>query len=516
MTRASTSPWPRLLVGGRRAVFGALVVVGLVSSALAVVAAIGVGQALAAGGPPGVAMTAGLLLAFGGIAAARYAERVLGERLGQSFVMDLRRGLVRSMLRPDRRGSLGVLVTRTSNDLAAVRMWIAQGIAPLVTATPLVVGATVFLLVLDARLGGVVAGLLALTGCAVVVIAGAILARARAVRTLRGRLAALVADSARAAPSVAAGGGIEREVARVGRAGELVMSASIHRASAVGAMRALVLAAASAATISVVVVGTGVGLELATIGSALTLTGLLATPLADLGRSVEYRQNFRAARRMIEPALAEEAAAIEGSAPTADGADGADTADDGPVVEVAVGGRTVRWPPRTRVRLDPHEDGALLDVLVDAASGAGRRDAVRIGGDPIAAMSERRRRRLVGAGRSGWLIERGPLARAVTYRRPRLPAESAEAMLRRLGLDPDGLPDGIRTRLREGGAPLTAAQRSIVLAARAMLDEPPLLILDGMLEVLPDDAAGALLDTLRAYPGVVVLGTRRSEAELRW
>lgn len=45
----------------------------------------------------------------------------------------------------------------------------------------------------------------------------------------------------------------------------------------------------------------------ATVAVALTIVGILAGPVGELGRTVEYRQNYKAARRIIAPLLAESA-----------------------------------------------------------------------------------------------------------------------------------------------------------------------------------------------------------------
>src|SRR5699024_295296 len=80
----------------------------------------------------------GLAGAVVGIGLTRWLERVVAEDLGQDYVYEQRRKLVAAALHNIGNRSLGVVVTRASNDLTAVRNWIAQGIVPLLTAVPLI------------------------------------------------------------------------------------------------------------------------------------------------------------------------------------------------------------------------------------------------------------------------------------------------------------------------------------------------------------------------------------------
>src|SRR5699024_11656160 len=42
-------------------------------------------------------------------------------------------------------------------------------------------------------------------------------------------------------------------------------------------------------------------IDVAGVASIMTLLGVMATPMGDLGRVVEYRQNYRAALRILAP-----------------------------------------------------------------------------------------------------------------------------------------------------------------------------------------------------------------------
>src|ERR671930_416660 len=99
----------------------------------------------------------------------RVIEKVLAEKLSQDYVHDIRMGLLRRIIVDGSMRSLGVAVTRTSNDLTAVKNWVALGIAPLAVGIPLLLGTAGALAVLSPALA---VGLLVPVGLFVASMAG--------------------------------------------------------------------------------------------------------------------------------------------------------------------------------------------------------------------------------------------------------------------------------------------------------------------------------------------------------
>src|SRR5690606_33490905 len=132
--------------------------------------------------------------------------------------------------------------------------------------------------------------------------------RARYLRRRRGRMSARIADTVRAGESIQAAGGVNRELNALERDSGKVVGAAGARARITGLVRASAITAASLATAAVVVLGALGLIDAAGVASAMTLVGVMTTPLGDLGRVVEYRQNYKAARRIQAPLLAEAAA----------------------------------------------------------------------------------------------------------------------------------------------------------------------------------------------------------------
>ena len=188
---------PTVWHGVRRRYLVQLILVGLSQALLAGIAAHSLARALHHGSPTKVLALCSLLgaaaLLVGGL---RVVEKVLAEKLSQDYVHDIRMGLLRRIIVDGSMRSLGVAVTRTSNDLTAVKNWVALGIAPLAVGIPLLVGTAGALAVLSPALA---VGLLVPVGLFVASMAaltGPTFARSRTVRTVRGRLSGHIGDAA--------------------------------------------------------------------------------------------------------------------------------------------------------------------------------------------------------------------------------------------------------------------------------------------------------------------------------
>lgn len=500
---------PPLLRGARRAVMRRLVAAAVTRSALAVGTALLVG-ALVAAGPDRTALLAGALTAaVAGTALAVYAERVLAERLGQLYVHELRGGLVAGALEEDSGPSLGITIARTTNDLTALRTWVAQGIAPLVAAVPLVLGALAGLALLHPLLAlAATVPLLVLAGV-LALVAPRAYARARRLRRVRGRLAARMTDTLHAREGIAAAGGTDRERRRLEEGSREVVEAAVARARTAGLLQGAALATAAAVAVLVAAAAQTTGLGAGAVASALTIAGVLGAALSETGRLVEYRQNFRAAERILAPRLPTPAAVrvtrpVPRPVPSGRGLVRVSGLDDAGSVLVARAG--------DRIHLQAPDAARASAALRRVATRPELLHAV-VDGHDLARVHPRDRRRLVGLAAPAVPVERGTVARAVRYRRPDLPHSSARAALASVGLAEAvaGLARGERTELRRGGTPLDPAQVALLQVARATLGEPPLLLLDHVDAALDDDGRERLRELVAGYPGVVVLASEHPE-----
>jgi ABC-type multidrug transport system fused ATPase/permease subunit len=537
---------PRLLTGNRRWFFAGLVLAGLVQSAAAAATVVALTRGLNAGTRKAEILTVVVLVLVAGVLGwTRSRERLLSERLGQDYAHEIRLCLVRQVLDGHRRSSLGTTLTRASNDLSAVRNWVALGIGPTAVGIPLVLGCTVVLGAIDPLLAfSVLVPLLAL---ALVLWAASRAAydKSRRVRLERGRLAGHLADTLTATMAIRSAGGEYRELKRLDDRSSKVVQAAIDRARVVGRIRGASTAATGLATASVIACSMLANLSGAHLAAALTVVGLLSSPVQNLGRVVEYRQNFRAARAVLAPALQPSPRPSTSPSPSSTlstraqtpGTDSDATASadwvrqheplatfDGQVGLVVHGLRIAAEPdvevpalyarPGDRVAVRS-EDRAWTSSVLGAVVGLERPLAgqVRVKGKDLAATPFREHRTLLGYAAQGMRLERTSISRAVRYRHPDAAAASVGDMLARVGLAERvaSLPGGEKALLRQGGEPLTLPDRARLLLARAVFGQPPLLVLDHLDAEIGHAGRAEMREVLRDYPGVVLLASDQPE-----
>lgn len=502
---------PALVAPGRRRLLAVLLLLAIAVGVLSVIIAWQVGQLAATFSLGALLWVIVLSLAFFG---GKFAERVLAEKLGQHYVAQLRLSLISHALMASRGPSVGITVARSSNDLSSIRNWVTQGIVPMIAGIPLIIFGAIGLGLLHPLLAmALVVPVLLEIGLLAGLARGA-LRTARVLRRHRGNLAARIADTVSASTAISAAGGVHREVQRVDQSAQKVVRASVHRAKYAGALRAGALTVPLVGTALVVAAGSSAGLGPGILASALTLMGICAGTMGEWGRIVEYRQNYRAGRRIIAPLLAQEKSWSDAEQQLTS----TRTAKDLNLKELAVRIRPTAkslegWPSlraQGGERIQVLGTGAQATALLESlATGRAATDAEMLGGLWIAEgrsedLPATERRKLVGAALSTMVLERGTVLRALTYRHPGSSAKRALRVAAECGLDVSGLPEGESTMLRRGGEPLDSTQRAALIVARAMLRQPAVLIVDSLINRLPKEAQTRLATSLNEYPGVVI------------
>jgi ABC-type bacteriocin/lantibiotic exporter with double-glycine peptidase domain len=119
-------------------------------------------------------------------------------------------------------------------------------------------------------------------------------------------------------------------------------------------------------------------------------------------------------------------------------------------------------------------------------------------------------------------IFRGTIDENVHLNRPNVRANDVRDALEAVGLLDEilRLPDGLNAVLQTGGAPLTATQAMRLMLARAIVDRPRLLLIDGALDGLPDNVLRDILPRLTgnhaAWTLLVATGQRDVIAACDW
>ncbi|MFW8623887.1 ABC transporter transmembrane domain-containing protein [Corynebacterium glutamicum] len=471
---------PRLWRARRRLLLIALGVLGVLQALLAIMVSLSVAAIL-----EGNRALVGLLLATTlGLGVAQWIQKVVAEDLGQHYVHEVRRELVGAALVPGNTASLGVTVTRASNDLTAVRNWVALGIVPMVTGLPLIAIVLVALFIQDLRTGVAVTVPLLMCVAVLPVVARWTLKRARELRKKRGRMAARIADSVMAGELLHATGAIDRELNAVTRDSDRVVIAAVRRSWATGFSRALMAMAASLGTVSIVISG---HLEVSEVAGIMMLLGVLATPVAELGRVVEYRQNYKAATRILIPLL-QRGSEFKHSQQKLPGLQ----ATEG-IPGVYVKG--ISALPGERIYLHGSADATRKWVTSLSAMEEGT-DAI-VNGQRLSQLPLKQRRALIGIASAHHHLSRGSVSRLVGLRVPDATVEEIEQALEQVGLNNTG-----KQRLKNGGHPWSTSQINKLKIASATLRTPPLLVLEG---ITPEN--------LLNYPGVIISTVQENPSE---
>jgi ABC-type multidrug transport system fused ATPase/permease subunit len=523
--RGKQAVLPKLLVGPRRQLMALLIGTGAVLAALAGASAYLMAHLLAVEPQARILAVAALTVAACGMGAGRVAERVLAERIGQHYVQELRTGLMAAFLADPAGSSPGIAIARITNDLTSVRNWITMGIAPLVVGVPLIVGTTIALWFLSPPLALAVAIPLSLFSGAIAALSRPAFTRARVLRKNRGRLAARVSDTVTAATAIRAAGGEQREVRQIERLGGQVAAAAIDRAKIAGYIRGSASVGGAVTGVMVAATGSSLSVRTATIAAALSVVGLLASHVNDLGRVAEYRQSFNAARMMIGRSLARAPANAGeredpqlqhdlGAAATGSPGGGAAAGSLVRICGLSFSGHTplpdLCAMPGDRILLkssEPGEATEIFEMLLAVRSSPGL--DIWVNGQNLAAAPASARRRLAGYAVKGAFIERGTIARALRYRRPDLPPEITAQALARVGLTVPvaRLPKAEHTILKRGGDPLSMSERARLQIARAVLGDPPMLLLNHIDFDLGAEGRSVLAQILNSYPGVAIIAS---------
>ncbi|GAB3461001.1 fatty acid ABC transporter ATP-binding protein/permease [Streptomonospora sediminis] len=528
---------PRLLSGNRRWTFVLLVAVGFGQAAAAIAWASLVGR-LAGGlsgpggqaGPafalaPALGWFAGLVLVS---AALLYAERVLAERLGQSWVADVRTSLFRRITSaPSReagRGrSTGGTSLRMMGNLSALRRWASLGLAKLAVAVPLLSGCLVAFALIAPPIAAA-AGAVAAVGLGATTALSPWLRSAHlAARRRQSRVASHVVERV-GAPLVVQAFGRERGERRVleHRSRKLV-DAQVHRARAIGATRAIGEATALMATAGVLAAAAASGQGAGAATAAIAVVGIMITPLRELTRVSEYRSACTVAMRQVRTELARPRRRRPGkSAPELPKGGGALTLEDVRIDGVLLG-VNARVPSGSVVAVTGH-NGSGKSTLLSLAAGLTAPDGGRVllDGADIAHCRNESVRKAIGLAGPHLPLLRGTIADNVRYADPKADGWRLREAIRASGLDEviAELPLGLQTPVRESGGGLSAGQQQRVALARALLQRPRLLLLDEADAHLDSRAAHVVDRVITEFGGTVVVVTHRAErlrsADIVW
>lgn len=511
---------PTLLAGRRGREF-ALIVVTLLGQAVAAGAAAFATRDLfgsLASGQGAADFRALGVLGLSGIAIAvlRVISRLLGEKMGQSYAYDIRRTIYSHTSRMARQSvanrRVGAISLRFVGDLTALRSWASLGLPQLIAAVILIPVTLAVLYLIEPEFGLYTLPLFVL---AMVIMAwlGRSLPKAnRNLRSARWRLAADMSERMPNAPYFESIRRTGRELELIKKRTEKLIDVSMIRVRAAEYVRAVPEVLAGVAAALIIWLGFQSGLPTGSVAGALAALGLGLQPLRDLGLVWNRHSAWAAAHSKCVRALSLEIRPqVQGKAD-----------------------KTPRKPPRVRVA--NARISATVEVSVNAASGAkiavigpsgsGKSTllallagqdpemakTVKIGGTLLSAFDAKQRARLITYITADDPLLKGSLRRALTLGLSKRPDDKETLKVaEQIGLGPIlARLGGLDGKISEGGRNLSSGERGRCLAARAMLSRTPLVVLDGLVEMLDADSQSAFFDWVMGSDSTIFVSARNS------
>jgi ABC-type multidrug transport system fused ATPase/permease subunit len=453
-------------------------------------------------------------------AGLRWRERVDAERLGQDYIFELRQQLFGHLTRLSpralQRRSQGGTMLRFVGDLTALRQWISLGIARLTVASITTITTLFALAVIKPVLAGLIAVLLLVAATAMLVLGRALENAARNARRQRTRLAANVSEKISAVAVVQAFNQRQRECRQLRKQSRNLFNAMLHRANRVGQLRAVTEALIGFASAGIILLGAWqISTGQATAGTviaAMLVVSMLAPALRDLGRVHEYWRSARVSREKILQFLAARGRVWQQRGAPALKVSSGVIEFQNICVDDSIRNFSQRAEGGQRIALvGPNGAGkstllALAARLFDPDEGR-----ILIDGQDIAKCSLHSLRVNIGMAGPDLPLLRGSVERNLKYRLPQASKQQLDEVYRQCGIDEMilDLPQGLRTRITDGGRNLSAGQCARISLARALLGLPSILLLDEADANLDKDAASLIEQLLQDYAGTILMVSHR-------
>jgi ABC-type multidrug transport system fused ATPase/permease subunit len=466
----------------------------------------------------------GLGLAAAAIVTAllRVLERADAERIGQDYAYEIRMILYERLIslapRALQNRSQGGVMLRFVGDLTALRQWVSLGLARLTVALTTTVVSLAALSIVSTPLALTVGLVLAIGGLSSLKLGKRMQSVAQESRRRLSNLAANINEKVASIAVVQVFGQSQREKKRIARQSRRLEKAMVDRAMVAGQLRGITEGTAAIASGAALIVGalevsagrTSVGVVVA----AMTIVGLLVPPLRDLGRVQEYWHNSRVALQKVEQFLKTPSLVTQkANAPELDLGNGRLEFDgvslEGSLHKVSA----IAQPGQIVALVGPNGAGkstliSLAARLIDPDEGV-----IRLDGQDLAQHSLKSVRQAIGMAGPDLPLLRGTVAKNLRYRWRNAPVEEITRVWQLCGIDEvlAELSQGEETKVSEGGKTLSAGQRQRIALARAILGNPPLLLLDEV-DANLDAQATAIVDRVLAeHKGTVLIITHRKE-----
>ena len=465
------------------------------------------------------------LLAASGmsIAAMRYGERIVAERVGQDYVAALRVRLFQHLAQASTRDIAhrrnGALSLRFVGDLSAVRNWVSLGLVRLISSSIVLPVATAVLFVMNPLLG-LAAALPIVLGMTLMALMAPRLGPAhKRLRSRRARLAADMSERVPHAPELRLLGRVKTETRLIRKRTRTLIDAALDRARGAALLRATPDAVSGMTAASVFLIALKNGITAAEAAGALAAVGLMIQPLRDLAGVWDRHRAWVVARDKcislftlprLQPMTDHATDLDKMTGPQPLSFKDVSLGDHPPINAFVAAGRKVAI-------IGPN--GAGKSTLLHLAAGLEQpvEGDVLIGDCPTVGLSSSQRRRLITFVGARSPILAGSLRRACTMG---VDGDHDDATVlecaKRFGLGPviERI-GGLSGRVAEAGRNLSAGEVRRVLLTRAALSGSSLLLLDEPDDALDQDGPALLSDLLVSSDATTLMITHNTEIAAR-
>ncbi|MEP2101670.1 MAG: ABC transporter ATP-binding protein [Parasphingorhabdus sp.] len=423
------------------------------------------------------------------IAALKWRERIDMERLGQDYVFETRMRIFSHINGMSARGieelRKGIVMLRFVNDLTALRQWVSMGIASGIVAMTILVGALIFLTVINPMIGLVSFAAMSVGIIAILLLGKRVDRTIREARRRRGNIAGNIAEKLGNMVMIQAFGQRRTERKKLRRQSKSLQNAMINRASATGLVRALGYLVASMTLVAAMGMGAyAVYNGVATMGeivAAFGIVSLAAPALNGFGRLFEYWKNASVAREKIGSIF-----------------------QKGPAVALSTS-RKALGPVRGELRFENISSGSVIEnfsacaapgavIAIKGRSGTGKTTLLRLAqrlidpdsgtifldGRDILSIRTGELRRTISIASPLMPLMRGTIWSNIAYGCAKASDSDIQDAARITGIminNPDAALHADRA-VHEQGTNLSAGERARIILARALVSKPKILLLD--------------------------------------